>query len=122
MFEEKNLAALIHKGVAMDPQLMNANTVLKMGTRNGARALGFDDSGVIKVGMKGDVILIDTDKPHFYPRNNPVSAIVYSAQAADVDTVIVDGKIIMQDRTFTEIDEERIKYEVDALYSNLLGR
>jgi len=121
MFEEMNLAALIHKGVAMDPQLMNANTVLKMGTCNGAKALGFDDSGVIKVGMKGDVILIDTDKPHFYPKNNPVSAIIYSAQASDVDTVIVDGKIIMQDRTFKNIDEERIKYEVDALSNKLLG-
>lgn len=122
MFEEMNLAALIHKGVAMNPQLMDANTVLKMGTCNGARALGFDDSGVIKVGMKGDIILIDTDKPHFYPKNNPISAIVYSAQASDVDTVIVDGKIIMQDRAFKNIDEERIKYEVDNLSTNLLRR
>jgi len=122
MFEEMNLAALIHKGVARDPQLMSANTVLKMGTCNGAKALGFDDSGVIKVGMKGDVILIDTDKPHFYPKNNPVSAIVYSAQASDVDTVIVDGKIIMQDRVFKNIDEEKIKYEVESLSSKLLGR
>jgi len=122
MFEEMNLAALIHKGVAMDPQLMNANTVLKMGTCNGARALGFNDSGMIKEGMKGDVILIDTDKPHFYPKNNPVSAITYSAQASDVDTVIIDGKIIMENRAFKSIDEERIKYEVNSLANRLLGR
>lgn len=122
MFEEMNLAALIHKGVAMNPQLMNANNVLKMGTCNGAKALGFNDSGVIKEGMKGDVILIDTDKPHFYPKNNPISAIVYSAQASDVDTVIIDGNIIMKDRTFTSIDEEKIKYEVDALSNKLLAR
>jgi 5-methylthioadenosine/S-adenosylhomocysteine deaminase len=122
MFEEMNLAALIHKGVAMDPQLMRADTVLKMGTRNGARALGFNDTGVIKVGMKGDIILIDTDKPHFYPKNNPVSAIIYSAQASDVDTVIVDGKIIMQNRILKNIDEERIKYEVETLSNKLLGR
>lgn len=122
MFEEMNLAALIHKGIAMDPQLMNAGTVLEMGTNNGAKALGFSDSGTIKEGMKADIILIDTDKPHFYPKNNLVSAIVYSAQASDVDTVIVDGKIIMQNRTFKNIDEERIKYEVDSLSSRLLGR
>jgi 5-methylthioadenosine/S-adenosylhomocysteine deaminase len=122
MFEEMNLAALIHKGVAMDPQLMNAETVLKMGTRNGAKALGFSDSGIIKEGMKADVILIDTDKPHFYPKNNLISAIVYSAQASDVDTVIVDGKVIMQNRTFKDIDEEKIKYEVFSLSSRLLGR
>lgn len=120
MFEEMNLAALIHKGVAMDPQLMNANTVLKMGTCNGAKALGFSDSGKINEGMKADIILIDTDKPHFYPKNNLVSAIVYSAQASDVDTVIVDGKIIMQNRAFISIDEEKIKYEVDTIASRLL--
>lgn len=122
MFEEMNLAALIHKGAAMNPQLMAANTVLKMGTCNGARALGFNDSGIIKAGMKGDIILIDTDKPHFYPKNNPVSAIVYSAQASDVDTVIIDGKIIMENRAFISIDEEKIKYEVNSLANKLLGR
>ncbi len=122
MFEEMNLAALIHKGVAMDPQLMNANTVLKMGTCNGAKALGFGDSGIIKQGMKADIILVDTDKPHFYPKNNPMSAIIYSAQASDVDTVIIDGKIIMQERLFKSIDEEKIKFEVDSLSNKLLGR
>lgn len=120
MFEEMNLAALIHKGVAMNPQLMNANDVLKMGTSNGARALGFEDSGLIREGMKGDIILIDTDKPHFYPKNNPLSAVVYSAQASDVDTVIVDGNIIMQNRIFKNIDEEKIKSEVDRLSKRLL--
>jgi 5-methylthioadenosine/S-adenosylhomocysteine deaminase len=122
MFEEMNLAALIHKGVAMDPQLMDAGTVLKMGTCNGARALGFEDSGIIKTGMKGDIILVDTDKPHFYPQSNPVSAVVYSAQASDVDTVIIDGKVIMENRAFTNIDEERIKYEVTSRANKLLGR
>jgi 5-methylthioadenosine/S-adenosylhomocysteine deaminase len=121
MFEEMNLAALIHKGVAMNPQLMNARDVLKMGTLNGAKALGFEDSGIIKEGMKGDIILIDTNKPHFYPKNNEISAVIYSAQAADVDTVIVDGNIIMQNRIFTSIDEEKIKSEVDRLSKKLLA-
>jgi 5-methylthioadenosine/S-adenosylhomocysteine deaminase len=122
MFEEMNLAALIHKGAAMNPQLMKAESVLKMGTCNGAKALGFNDSGVIKEGMKGDIILIDTDKPHFYPQNNPVSAMVYSAQASDVDTVIINGKIIMQNRDLLNIDEERIKYEVNLLSQKLLQK
>ncbi len=122
MFEEMNLAALVHKGAAMDPQLMKAATVLKMGTINGAKALGFEDTGVLAEGMKADVILIDTDKPHFYPRNNPLSTAVYSAQAADVDTVLVDGNILMQNRQFTSIDEEKIKYEVHALSQRLLSR
>lgn len=122
LFEEMNLASLIHKGVSMDPQLMKAGTVLKMGTVNGVRALGFEDAGMIMEGMKADIILIDTDKPHFYPKNNPLSSAVYTAQASDVDTVIVDGKILMQNRIFTGIDEERIKYEVHNLSGRLLGR
>ncbi len=122
MFEEMNLAALLHKGVAMDPQLMKADTVLKMGTCNGAKAIGFDDTGKISEGMKADIILIDTDKPHFYPKNNPMSTAVYSAQASDVDTVIIDGNIVMQNREFTGIDEEKIKYEVHSLSKRLLGR
>lgn len=122
MFEEMNLAALIHKGVSMNPQVMNAHSVLKMGTCNGAKALGYEDSGIIKDGMKADLILIDTDKPHFYPKNNPVSSVVYSAQASDVDTVIVNGNIIMKNREFTDIDEERIKFEVHSLSEKLLGR
>ncbi len=122
MFEEMNLAALIHKGVAMDPKLMQAETVLEMGTCNGAKAIGFEDSGKLAVDMKADIILIDTDKPHFYPKNNPLSTVVYSAQASDVDTVIVDGKIVMKNREFCNIDEEKIKYQVHSLTKRLLGR
>lgn len=122
MFEEMNLAALIHKGIAMDPQLLKAETVLKMGTHNGARAIGFDDTGLIKEGMKADILLIDTDKPHFYPKNNPLSMIVYSAQASDVDTVIIDGHLVMENRSLLNIDEERVKHEVEALSGRLLGR
>lgn len=122
MFEEMNLAAILHKGIAMNPQLMKAQDVLKMGTVNGARAIGFDDTGALSEGMKADIILVDTDKPHFYPKNDPMAMIVYSAQAADVDTVIVDGSILMKNREFTHIDEEKIKFEVESLSKRLLGR
>ncbi len=119
MFEEVNLAALIHKGVSMDPQLMKAQEVLKMGTCNGAAAIGFKDTGKIAEGMKADIILLNTDKPHFYPKNNLLSSIVYSAQASDVETVIIDGRIVMKNREFCNIDEEKIKYEVNSLSKKL---
>ncbi len=122
MFEEMNIAAILHKGVAMNPQLMKAQDVLKMGTVNGARAIGFDDTGILSEGMKADIILVDTDKPHFYPKNDPMAMMVYSAQASDVDTVIVNGKVLMKNRQFTHIDEEKIKFEVDTLSKRLLGR
>ncbi len=122
MFEEMNIAAILHKGVAMNPQLMKAQEVLKMGTVNGARAIGFDDTGILSEGMKADIILVDTDKPHFYPKNDPMAMMVYSAQASDVDTVIVNGNVLMKNRQFTHIDEEKIKFEVDTLSKRLLGR
>lgn len=122
MFEEMHLASLIHKGKAMNPQLVNAQTVIRMGTVNGAKALGFNDTGIIKEGYKADLLLIDIDQPHFYPKNNPASMVIYSAQSSDVHTVIVNGDILMENRVLTKIDEEKVKYEVESLSKRLLGR
>ena len=116
MFEEINLAALIHKGVHTDARLINADTAIRMATVNGAKTIGMEgETGEVKKGMKADLILLDTDKPHFYPINNPASSVVYSAQAADVDTVIIDGEVIMEKRQFAAIDEELVKYKVNEI-------
>jgi len=113
MFEEMHLAALIHKGVAQDPELVTARQAFMMATVNGSRAVGFgDETGILKPGMKADMILLDMDKPHLCPVNDPFSAVVYSAQASDVDTVIVDGNILMEKRELKTIDEERVMFEV----------
>lgn len=110
MFEEMHLSALIHKGAAQNPELVSARQAFAMGTVNGARAIGFGkETGVIKAGMKADIILLDTDKPHLCPLNDPYSAVVYSAQGSDVDTVIVDGNILMENRELKTIDEEKVK-------------
>jgi 5-methylthioadenosine/S-adenosylhomocysteine deaminase len=122
MFEEMHLAALIHKGVGKNPELVTARQAFTMATTNGSKAAGFgDDSGVIKPGMKADVILLDMDKPHLCPVNDPYSAVVYSAQASDVDTVIVDGNILMENRELKTIDEERVKFEVNRTSRRLLN-
>ena len=113
MFEEMHLAALIQKGVAQDPELVTARQAFMMATVNGSRAVGFgDETGILKPGMKADMILLDMDKPHLCPVNDPFSAVVYSAQASDVDTVIVDGNILMEKRELKTIDEERVMFEV----------
>jgi len=112
MFEEMHLAALIHKGVAQDPEIVTARQVFMMATANGSKALGFgDETGVLKAGMKADMVLIDLDKPHLCPVNDPFSAVVYAVQASDVDTVIVDGNILMEKRELKTIDEERVMHE-----------
>lgn len=122
MFEEMHLAALIHKGIAKNPELVTAKQAFKMGTVNGAAAIGFgNEAGVIKKGMKADIVLLDIDKPHLYPLHDPHSAVVYSAQGSDVDTVIVDGEILMENRELKHIDEERVKFEANACAMRLFG-
>lgn len=122
MFEEMHLAAMIHKGAGYDPELVTARQAFRMATANGSLAVGFgSDSGSIKPGLKADMILLDIDKPHLCPLNDPYSAVVYSAQAADVDTVIVDGRILMENRELKTIDEERVKYEVNRISQRLLN-
>ncbi|MCX7923203.1 MAG: amidohydrolase [Clostridia bacterium] len=123
MFEEMHIAALLHKGVHMNPVLINAKETIKMATVNGAKAIGFDgETGVIKKGMKADLIILDVDKPHLCPMNDPVSAVVYSAQASDVDTVIIDGNILMENRQLKTIDEELVKYKVKQIAEKRLNR
>lgn len=96
MFEEIKTAALIHKGAGLDPTAVPAETALKMATVNGARALGFDNLGMIKEGFLADMIVVDFDAPHLRPVNNPVSSIVYSAKCSDVKYTMVNGKIVYE--------------------------
>ncbi|WDV46141.1 amidohydrolase [Clostridiaceae bacterium M8S5] len=121
MFEEINLAALINKGVNKDPISVSAYTSLKMATINGAKALMLEkEIGTLEEGKKADLILVDLNKPHFYPKFNLISAMAYSAQASDVDTVIVDGKILMENTEFKTLDIEKIQYNASRCAEELV--
>lgn len=110
MFEEMHLAALMHKGFSGDPTIMPAALVLDMATRRGAEALGLEDKiGAIEEGKKADIILVSTEGMHMQPELDPLSALIYSAQASDVRTVLCDGNLIMEDRRLLTIDEEEVK-------------
>lgn len=123
MFEEINLAGLINKGINEDSTSVPAFTALKMATINGAKALGIDNHiGTIEEGKKADMILIDMKKPHLYPKHNMISSMVYSANAADVDTVIVDGEILMENREIKTIDVEKVMYNADKTAKDLIAR
>ena len=90
-----------------DPTVVPAETVIEMATINGARAMGIDkEVGSIEEGKKADFIVIDMDKSHLTPAPDPVSTIVYAAHGSDVDTVVVNGKILMRDRKVLVFDEE----------------
>lgn len=123
MFEEIHLASLVNKAVNEDAISVPGIKALEMATINGAKALGWgEEIGSIEVGKKADLILIDTDKPHLYPRHNVISALAYSTQGSDVDTVIVDGKILMEDRQLKTLDVEKIKYMAEKKSKDLIKR
>ena len=99
MVEEMRLAALIHKGVNHNSTLIAARQALEMATINGAKALGLEDKiGSIEIGKYADLLLINTDNTFMQPIYNYYSAIVYSMNSSCIDTVMVDGKVLMQDR------------------------
>ena len=111
MFEEMRLTALLNKGVEMNPTLINARTALMMAAPMGAEALGLAKVGILKEGYKADCIGIRIDKPHLVPLHNPLAHVVYSAAAADVELVVVDGRLLMEKGELKTIDEERVLYE-----------
>ncbi len=94
MFEEIKLTGILHKGIKLDPTVLPAWEVLKMATVNGAKALGFEDLGMLKEGYLADLILLDFDKPHLTPNHNTVSNLVYAVSGADVAYTMVDGRIV----------------------------
>ncbi|WFA09932.1 amidohydrolase [Tissierella sp. Yu-01] len=123
MFEEINLAAIINKAVNLDAVSVPAIKSIEMATVNGAYALDwYDEIGSLEVGKKADIILIDLDKPHLYPRYNLISSIAYSTQGSDVDTVIIDGKVIMEKRIIKTVDVEKVMYMADKQAKSLINR
>ncbi|MDD4297028.1 MAG: amidohydrolase [Ruminiclostridium sp.] len=119
MWEEINLASLIHKGARLDPLTVNAGESFRMATANGAKALGFSETGKIEEGFCADMIIIDAQKPHYFPKHNLISNIAYAAQAADVETVFVDGKILYHKGEYKTLDKEKILYNVEKTCNRL---
>jgi len=114
MFGEMRTAALLHKVVNEDPLVLPASEVILMATRDGARALGLENEvGMLKPGLKADLILINLNQAHLFPRHNLVAHLVYAAQGHDVDTVIIDGKVVMEHRKILTVDEELVRAEVE---------
>lgn len=116
MIREMRLAALIHKGRLLDPEVLPAEEVLEMATIRGAKAtLWRNELGSLEVGKLADLIVVDQVKPRLQPVRNPISNLVYSACGEDVDTVIVDGKIVMGGRRVMSVDEEKVMEEVKRM-------
>jgi len=123
MFEVMKIAALLHKGVSRDPTVLSAEQVLRMATINGAKALGWDkEVGSIDVGKKADLAIVDFKKPHLMPVYNETSHLVYSVKSADVDTVIINGKIVMEDREIKTVSVDKVMALAEKTKRSLLER
>jgi len=109
LFSEMDMTAKLHKIKAMDPTVMDALTVLKMATIEGAKALGMDKlTGSLETGKKADIIVIDVNKPHLTPMYNPYSHLVYAARGSDVTHSIINGRLVMDGRKLLTIDLEML--------------
>ena len=112
IIDEFNQVAKVHKLVNQDRAAMPPIKVIDMATMGAAKALHMEDKvGSLEVGKLADIIVIDTKAPNMVPVYNPYSALVYSANSANVRHTIVDGKILMKDRNMLTVDEDAIRKE-----------
>lgn len=110
LIEEMKTASLLQKVATLDPKVLTSEETVAMATINGARTLGLENEiGSIEVGKKADLILIDTDEANMTPDSSYISSnVVYAAKGSNVDTTICNGKILMENRKLTTLDEEKI--------------
>ena len=116
MFHELSLLTLIHKGVGKTPQCVSAREGFRIATINGAKALGLDkEIGSLEVGKKADIAILNLNTPSLTPRNNLIAGLSYSANGSEVETVIIDGKVTMENRKVLTMDEELVYKKVNEI-------
>jgi cytosine/adenosine deaminase-related metal-dependent hydrolase len=123
MVREMRLAALVHKAVVDDPLVMSAEDVIEIATLGGAVAMGIEDKvGSLEEEKLADIILVDMDGLSLTPSVNPVSNLVYSGSGTDVDTVLVNGRILMRNKELLTLDEEAVKQRARRRAVDLMER
>ncbi|KAH8664524.1 n-ethylammeline chlorohydrolase [Xylariales sp. PMI_506] len=128
MFEEMKITSYVQRALHEDPALGKPAQVLRMATRNGARALGID-AGTVEVGRKADVVLLDLKKDLMFTpllegpadarRRQLESHLVFGCNGTAVETVIVDGRVIVRDRRVLGVDEESVRTQMDAVFAEV---
>ncbi|WP_078546476.1 5'-deoxyadenosine deaminase [Litchfieldia alkalitelluris] len=124
MFHEMRLAAIIQKPFH-GPTVMNAEQVLRMATMGGAKAMGLEEEiGSLEVGKKADIVILNLNDFHVYPNVDvdPISRVVYSATRADVETTIINGKIVMENRIMKTMNKDFVLNESNKTIKRLLKR
>jgi len=122
MFTEMRTAALLQKALH-GPEVLEANHVLRMATFSGARALGLESEiGSLEVGKRADVAVVRLNRLHTSPAADVVSSLVYAAEASDVRSVVIDGRLLMQDRKLLTVAEGDVVAEANAQAETLMLR
>jgi 5-methylthioadenosine/S-adenosylhomocysteine deaminase len=115
MFEAMRQASFLHKLVTRDPTVVSARVALEMATIGGARVIGRDqDLGSLEVGKRADVIVVRMDRPRQTPMYDPVSHLVYATRGDDVETTLVNGRVLMRDRKVLSLDETQVLRDARA--------
>jgi len=123
LFDTMKAASLLQKVHHEDAGIIKPYEVLRMATSGGAKALGLSSvCGTIEVGKRADLVLIDIDTIHNQPINDIFSQIVHCAKASDVQTVLVNGEVLMKDRTLTRLDEKKVLAEAKVANRDLMER
>ncbi len=113
MLEAMKFGLLIQKSAAEDPRVINARDVLRLATVGGSHALGLPaDLGALEVGRLADFFLFDPYRLKSVPMHEPLSTLVYAGEQSNVDTVVIDGRVVLEGGRFTTIDEEAFVREV----------
>ena len=118
--EEIKTMALVAKVKHMDPTLITPSQALYAATRGGALAQGRDDCGVLKEGMKADILAFRTDTPEMNPVHDMMNNMVYSASDGDIAMTMIDGEVLYEDGEFTKLDTERICFEAGKATEGIL--
>jgi 5-methylthioadenosine/S-adenosylhomocysteine deaminase len=129
MFEEMKITSYMQRATIEDASLGQPSQILRMGTSNGATALGID-AGMLEAGKKADVILLDLKKDMMFTpllkepkeerRRMLESHLVFGCNGSGVDTVIVDGRIVVEGRKVLGVDEEKVRQDMDILFRDLV--
>ena len=109
MFETMKYACLLQQGYQENPEIIDAYQVLKMATINGSKAVGLEEKiGCIEIGKTADIIILDLENEINQPINDIISNIVYNVKGNNVNTTIINGKIVMEDKKIIGINEQQI--------------
>jgi len=117
------IATILQKYLKSDPRVMPIEEAIELATINGARAIGLENEiGSIEEGKKADVIIVDMKGAHANPKHNILSNLIYASSSHDVNTTIVDGKILMHERKLRELDEQKVIDMARKASEVLLGK